>query len=211
MSIVVGIKQKNKVWLACDKQVTAGDTKAFLVTPHNKIVSVPERPGIIVGSVGYLRGINLLETNNSYIDELCYYRKQIDYNYMVNAFPLLLNDLYCTHGFIVREEGKPLNFENKFLLASPESVFEIGNDGSALEIIRTAIGSGGELALGALSSYQRDDYSDKEMIEILRKAIKAASYNTGCGGGCIIMNTDSNKIYDFEELKDLKFENSLKK
>ena len=27
MSIVVGIKQKNKVWLACDKQVTAGDTK----------------------------------------------------------------------------------------------------------------------------------------------------------------------------------------
>ena len=53
--------------------------------------------------------------------------------------------------------------------------------------------------------------SDKEMIEILRKAIKAASYNTGCGGGCIIMNTDSNKIYDFEELKDLKFENSLKK
>ena len=198
MSIVVGMKQKNKVWLACDKQITTGDTKAFLVSPHNKIVSVPERPGILIGSVGYLRGINLLETNNSYIDELCYYKNQIDYNYMVNIFPLLLNELYCAHRFTTQEENKPLNLENKFLLATPKSLFEVGNDGSVLEIDRTAIGSGSDLVLGIINSYQKDNYSDSEMIEILQKAIKAASYNTGCSGGCVIMNTDDSKIYDFK-------------
>jgi hypothetical protein len=37
MSVVIGFKQKDKVWLACDKQVTTGDRKSFL-NNHHKII-----------------------------------------------------------------------------------------------------------------------------------------------------------------------------
>ena len=124
MSVVIGFKQKDKVWLACDKQVTVGDRKTFL-TNHHKIIAVPERPGILIGSVGLLRGINLLETNNNYIDELAYLRESIDYSYMVNVFPLLVNELYGAHGMI-SDEDHTLNLKNEFLVATPDSLFEVG-------------------------------------------------------------------------------------
>ena len=196
MSVVIGFKQKDKVWLACDKQVTVGDRKAFLEN-HHKIIAVPEREGILIGSVGLLRGINLLETNNSYIDELLYYRQCIDYTYMVNVFPLLVNELYVTHGMVAKEE-QTLNLKNEFLLATPASLFEVGFDGSVQEASQfAAIGSGAEFAIGCLAKYTKDDYKDQEVINILKEAIIAASYNVGCGGGGVMMNTSENKIYEF--------------
>lgn len=196
MSVVVGFKQKDKVWLACDKQVTVGDRKTFL-TNHHKIIAVPDRPGVLIGSVGLLRGINLLETNNNYIDELAYYKQGLDYNYMVNVFPILVNDLYTAHGMISDEEHT-LNLKNEFLLATSESLFEIGWDGSVQECGNfAAIGSGAELAIGCLANYTKKDYSDKEVLDILRSAIIASGYNVGCGGGGVIMNTAENKTYEF--------------
>ena len=196
MSVVIGFKQKDKVWLACDKQVTTGDRKSFL-NNHHKIIAVPERDGILIGSVGLLRGINLLETNNSYIDELTYYKEGIDYNYMVNAFPILVNELYVMHGMIENDD-KILNLKNEFLVATPDSLYEVGWDGSVMEASHfAAIGSGAELAYGSLASCGNKDYSDKEVMEILRHAIIASSYNVGCGGGGVIMNTAENKIYEF--------------
>ena len=108
MSVVVGLKYKDNVWLACDKQITAGDRKTMLDT-HHKIFPVPERKGILIGSVGALRGLNLLETNNNYIDELAYFKKEIDYTYMVNDFPLLINELFkdtYVFDFLDREKIK---------------------------------------------------------------------------------------------------------
>lgn len=196
MSVVIGFKQKDKVWLACDKQVTVGDRKTFL-TNHHKIIAVPERPGVLIGSVGLLRGINLLETNNNYIDELAYLRDSIDYPYMVNVFPLLVNELYSAHGMI-SDEDHTLNLKNEFLLATPESLFEVGWDGSVQESGNfAAIGSGAELAIGCLSKYTKSDYTDKEILDILRSAVIASSYNVGCGGGGVIMNTAENKTYEF--------------
>lgn len=196
MSVVIGFKQKDKVWLACDKQVTTGERKAFLAN-HHKIIAVPERDGVIIGSVGVLRGINLLETNNNYIDELTYYKEGIDYNYMVNAFPILVNDLYVAHGMIGEDE-QTLNLRNEFLVATDTHLFEVGWDGSVMESqMFAAIGSGAELAFGVLSSYPVKEYSDKEVVDILRQAILAASYNVGCGGGGVMMNTAENKVYEF--------------
>ena len=196
MSVVIGFKQKNKVWLACDKQITTGDKKSFL-TDHHKIVAVPERQGILVGSCGLLRGINLLETNNSYIDELAYYKNGIDYHYMVNMFPILLNDLYVMHGMVSKDEPT-LNLKNEFIVATPGGLYEVGWDGAVQECGNfAAIGSGAEFAIGCLAKYEKKDYSDKEVVEMLHHAILAANYNVGCGGGGVIMNTADDKIYEF--------------
>lgn len=195
MSVVVGLKYKNKVWLACDRQVTSGDTKTILQHSHNKIVHVPNREGILVGSVGLLRGINLLETNNSYIDELCYLRGEIDYDYMVNAFPLLVKELFVNYEMISDDE-KVLNLRNEFLVAVDENLYSVGFDGSVLEIDDFfAIGSGSELAYGSLSSAMKNVNDDTDIKEVLKNAILSASYNVGCGGGVIIMNNVDPEIY----------------
>jgi hypothetical protein len=127
MSVVVGLKHKDKCWLACDRQVTQSDSKTFLET-QNKIFDVPGRTGCMIGHVGLLRGINLLETNNNYIDELAYYKKQLDYSYMVNYFPLAVQSLFADNGLLFTEEDKT-NFTLKgdFIVITPENnMFEVG-------------------------------------------------------------------------------------
>lgn len=195
MSVVLGIKTKHSVWLACDKQVTKGDKKQFLQPPHGKICLVPDREGIAIGSVGYLRGINLLETNNSYIDEADYLRGSIDYNYIVNSFPILLSNLYITAGFAAKEER--LNLVNEFLVGTTTDLFEVGADGSVVETAVGAIGSGSDFAYGVLTNGYKEDLSDKQCMKLLQKAINAASSNLDCGGGGILVNITNGSSYEF--------------
>ena len=207
MSVVIGLKYKDVVWLACDKQITTGRDKTYL-SNHHKIVQVPERPGVLIGSVGLLRGINLIETNNSYIDELSYLREEINYDYMVNTFPLLINDLFKIHGMI-DVDIKTLDIKNEFLVAVFDSLYVVGFDGSVQEIEDfAALGSGDRLAIGSLSSLydSSKEYTEEEIMDILYKSIIAANTDVNCGGGVIIMNTSSDTIYDFkkDENKEIK-------
>lgn len=199
MSVVIGIKTEHSVWLACDKQITTGDKKQFLQAPHSKVCLVPDRPKIAIGSVGYLRGINLLETNNSYIDEACYLRDSIDYAYMVNGFPVLVSELFASQGFLpIREEGnRKLDLINEFLVGTSKSLFEVGADGSVIEQTIASIGSGDELAYGVLQNGYKTNMNDKQVMKLLKQAIQAASYNTGCGGGGVLINVSKNEIYEF--------------
>lgn len=195
MSVVLGIKTKHSVWLACDKQVTKGDKKQFLQPPHGKICMVPDRKGIAIGSVGFLRGINLLETNNSYIDEADYLRGSIDYNYIVNSFPLLLSNLYVAAGFAAKEER--LNLVNEFIVGTSSDLFEVGADGSVVEGAIAAIGSGSDFAYGVLLNGYKENLSDKQCMKLLQKAINAASTNLDCGGGGILVNVTDGSSYEF--------------
>ena len=200
MSVVVGLKHKDKCWLACDRQVTLSDSKAFLET-QNKVFDVPGRTGCIMGHVGLLRGINLLETNNNYIDELAYYKKQLDYSYMVNYFPLAVQSLFVDNGLLFTEDDKS-NFTLKgdFIVVTPEGdMFEIGWDGSVMEKNSfSAIGSGKEYALGSLcTSELTDESTDEDVMKVLQNAILSANLNLYCGGGGIIMNNKDKEIYEF--------------
>lgn len=200
MSVVVALKHKNKCWLACDRQITIGDSKAYLES-HHKIFEVPDRPGCIIGHVGLLRGINLLETNNNYIDELSYYKKDLKYPYMVNFFPLAVQNLFVENGLLFTEEDKS-NFTLKgdFLVITPASdMYEISWDGAVIEKNSfAAIGSGKEYALGSLcSAVVEEDSTDEDIIKILQDAILCSNLNIGCGGGGIIMNNKDKEIYEF--------------
>lgn len=198
MSIVVGLKHKGKVWLACDKQITAGNMKIFLSDSHNKVFPVMEREGIVVGGVGFLRGINLLEANNVYIDELAYLKDGIDYNYMVNIFPILLNKMYVDAGFI-SAENETLSLKGSVLVGVWDKLYAVDHDGSVIDVDNyMTIGTGEELAYGSISSSMDqlmaldnpDEIDDDDIIAILVSAIKAASNSSTCGGGVYILNTE---------------------
>lgn len=199
MSIVIGLKHNNICWLACDRQITIGDSISYLET-QNKIFDVPGRPGCILGHVGLLRGINLLETNNMYVDELAYYKKSLDYSYMVNYFPLAVQQLFMDNAMPFSEDERGCNLKGDFLFITPESdMYEVAWDGSVIERNSfAAIGSGKEYALGSLCTSQLDEESTKEdIIKVLQDAIYAANLNIGCGGGGVIINNQNNEFYEF--------------
>lgn len=195
MSIVVGLKHKDKVWLACDKQITAGNMKVFLSGSHNKVFPVIDREGIIIGGVGFLRGINLLETNNSYIDELSYLKDEIDYSYMVNAFPILLNKVFMDAGFVSANDEE-LRLKGAVLVGVYDKLYAVDSDASVMEVGNyVAIGTGEEFAYGSLNSeitkyaLLGEEMDDDDIIGILTSAIKAANQSSTCGGGVYILNT----------------------
>lgn len=200
MSVVIAIKHKDKCWLACDRQITNGDSKAFLET-HDKIFEVPGREGCLLGHVGMLRGINLLETNNCYIDELAYLKDEIDYTYVVNHFPLVVQHLFAENGMISKDElDDSFTLKGDFLLITPnDHMFEVAWDGSVIEKTEfAAIGSGKEYALGALIAADLDEEAtDEEVKDCLINALAAANFNLGCGGGGVIMNNKDDSYYVF--------------
>lgn len=194
MSIVVGLKDKDGVcWLACDKQITVGSRRATMAEGYNKIFDVADREGCMMGHVGYLRGINLLETNNTYFDELAYYRHSLDYTYMVNSFVPLVDTLFRDSGF-TDADATVIDLKGETLVVADNEMYEVGGDGSVMVIDNySAIGSGSEMAMGSLSSTE-----DLEAQDRLVEAIKAANQNIYCGCSGIMMNNKDSKIYQFE-------------
>lgn len=194
MSVVIALKDENGVcWLACDRQITYGSTKKIFGDDQNKVFDVKERPGYLIGSVGFLRGINLLEANNCYIDELAYYRKSIDYDYMVNVFVPSVAALYHEAGF-TDVEAKTLDLKNELLVVANDNIYEVGGDGSIMVIDNySAIGSGSELAMGSLAT--TDGAEPKERLTL---ALEAAHSNIYCGGGGVIINNKNDEIYQIE-------------
>lgn len=198
MSVVIGYKAKDCCWLASDQQVSMGNVKLYLGTNHNKVFHVVDRPGCIMGSAGFVRGINLVETNNMYVDELMYTRGEIDYFYMVNVFPDLMDTLFTAHKFVNSTEDKILDLKNDFIFAANDKLFSVGFDGSVLEVPDyCAIGSGLEAALGVLASYKDvEELDDETIMSMLKNAVSAASIHAiGCGGDAIVINTKSDVIY----------------
>ena len=61
MSLVVAIKDKDRIVLGADKQVSTGDSKAHTST---KIWQVEELPGAVMGSVGSARASQVIQYSN---------------------------------------------------------------------------------------------------------------------------------------------------
>ena len=61
MSLVIAIKDKDRIVLGADKQVSSGDSKDHTST---KIWQVDELPGAIMGSVGSARASQIIQYSN---------------------------------------------------------------------------------------------------------------------------------------------------
>ena len=72
MSVVVAIKDDDRVWMACDSQVSHGwSTKATLTNPNNyKIVRPEKDKQTLVWVVGDLKLQNIIKVQDEFVDEL---------------------------------------------------------------------------------------------------------------------------------------------
>lgn len=187
MSLVIAIKDKDRIVLGADKQVSTGGTKEHTNT---KIWEVEELPGAIIGSVGSARASQIIQY--SHVIDKNLVAGDIDTLFIVKALaPALANSLR-NNGIVVDpgDGGKCDMMPNAFIFAYKDRAWTIWHDLSVSEIEDYfAIGSGSEVARGALYATPDKNPFDRVAISI-EAAAEATLY---VDDGIDLLTT---KVYD---------------
>ncbi len=173
MSVVVAIKEGEKVYIGADSQSTKGNTRITLKNPNNfKIWKVIDSNNCLMASVGMMRDANVIRLVPSIVDSYDEYAKRVNYKFVVKFIvPNLVKELKKA-GF-VKDENYIECINSAFLFAYKDKVFLIDYDLCVLEINDyVAIGSGSSEAIGSLLSTEGEDPRTR-----IIKAIKASAAN----------------------------------
>jgi ATP-dependent protease HslVU (ClpYQ) peptidase subunit len=171
MSVIVAIKEKDRIYVGCDSQVTTGWGKSTLTNSNNyKIFKPKKEKDVIIGVCGHLRDRDILYCIDEYIEELIKLKNEFDYKYVVKKIvPKIFSELESKNR-IIKDDKVLKEMNNQILFAYKESLFSIGYDGSVIEIDDfCAIGSGQDFAIGFLN-----EDSEKSSQEKIIKAIKSS-------------------------------------
>ena len=173
MSLVVAIKEGNKVYVGADSQVTRGGTRSTLKNPNNyKIWKVEGADNCLMAHVGCFRDANVIRLVDDFIDDYDVYCERVNYRFMVKSvLPRIVYELRNA-GFV--KPDNPIEMlESTFLFIYKDKIFKISADCSVFEVDDyVAIGSGCNEAIGSLLSTEGEATVDR-----IIKAIKAGAAN----------------------------------
>ena len=173
MSVVIAIKENDRIYFGADSQCTSGGTRRSLSNPNNyKIWEVKNATNCIMGHVGNVRDANAVKVIDDLVDELVMYKDDVDFDYVVkDVFPHILYVLE-KRSYI---KTSPVfdGLDSSFLFAYQDKLFLLSSDGSVIEIDDyIAIGSGKSQAIGSLLCTEGLD-----PVNRIIKAIKASAAN----------------------------------
>jgi 20S proteasome alpha/beta subunit len=171
MSLVIAIKDKDRIVLGADKQASAGGSKDHTNT---KIWQVEDLPGAVMGSVGSARASQIIQYSPIIDKNLI--RQNIETDYIICVVAPAIAACLKTHGITI--EAAPGDMcplmPNAFIFAYQDKAWMIWNDLSVSEIDEyLAIGSGADVARGALFAT-----TDKNPFERIVTSIDAAATTT---------------------------------
>jgi 20S proteasome alpha/beta subunit len=171
MSLVVAIKDRNRIVLGADKQASTGGTKDHTNT---KIWKLEELPGALIGSVGSARASQIIQYSQVIDKNLI--TDNIDTTFVVRVLaPTLANGLRA-NGIVVEagDGGKCDMMPNAFIFAYKDRAWTIWHDLSVSEIEEYfAIGSGSDVARGVLFATP-----EKNPFDRIVTSIEAAAEST---------------------------------
>ena len=171
MSVVVAIKEGEKIYIGADSQVTRGGTRTTLKNPNNyKVWKVLNVENCLMASVGTLRDANIVRLMDKLVTDYNVYKNHIDYEFVVKKIVPDIIDELREYGML--KDEKYIEFiESSFLFAFKNQLYLISRDRSVIEIDDyVAIGSGEDQAIGSLLSTE----GEKPKQRIV-KAIKASA------------------------------------
>lgn len=171
MSLVIAIKDKDRIVLGADRQSSVGGTKDHTST---KIWPVRDLPGALMGSVGSARASQVIQYSN--VIDKNVLSKEITTEYIICVIsPLIAASLKSNGVAVNNPDGGICDImPNTFIFAYKDKAWMIWNDFSVSEITDyLAIGSGSDIAKGALFATQ-----DKNPFERIVTGIDAAAINT---------------------------------
>lgn len=205
MSVVIAIKDKDKVYLAADSQCTCGESKLTLSNPNNyKIWKTKGLDNSIMCHTGACRDLGVIRFKN-FIPETRAMRGDIDYEFVQGQMVYDMFDALKEHNFTESEEGPHMT--SGYLFAYKDKVYEISRWLYVLEIDDyTAIGSGSDSAMGSLAATVGEPIETR----LLKAVIAASNVDIYVSYPIIITDTESCefKIFNEEDIKKaLKMEN----
>jgi len=170
MSLVIAIKDKDRVVFGSDKQSSVMGSKDHTST---KIWELSDLPGAIMGSVGHSRASQIIQYSG--IIDKNEIGSDIDTEFIVRSLaPTLATALKANGMKLEDEDSRCLMMPNDFLFAYGDKAWMIWRDLSVSEIDNyLVIGSGSEVARGVLFATE-----DKNPFERIVTCIDAAAEST---------------------------------
>lgn len=175
MSLIVAIKDKDRVVFGSDKQVSTSVTKDHSAT---KIWEVVDLPGAIMGSVGSMRASQVIQYSRLFDLNEIMDKGGISTSFVINSLvPNIVGQLRSAGVSLAAAEDGDLScasIPNMFLFALGESAWMIWTDLSVTELDDyLAIGSGSDVATGVLFATK-----EKNPFERIVTCIDAAAETT---------------------------------
>lgn len=174
MSVILAVKDGDRVLVGTDCQVSYGGDKAVLVSENlRKIWEVTNHPNTIMGGVGALRDLNIAYCMDSLYESIRDEAgKKLDFKTVVNEIvPTMLNH-FGSHGRTINNNGVITFSNSSFILAQGSECFMIDSDGCVMDLSYDlecmSVGSGATVAKSAFEAL-----ADLDGLTVEEKMIKA--------------------------------------
>ena len=201
MSVVVAIKEGNKVYIGADSQVTKGGTRTTLKNPNNyKVWRVEGAPHCLMAQVGAFRDSCIVRCMDRLVTDYNIYRDHICYEFVVKKIvPDIVEELK-RYGML-RDEKYVECLDSEFVFAYKDQLYVIGRDKSVIEVDDyVALGSGEDQAIGSLLSTDGEEPRER-IVKAIKASAAADIYvdypiiltDTECGEFEIITEKNENK------------------
>lgn len=196
MSVIVAVRDEDKIWLATDSQVTSGWTPSLLLSQHSfKIFKT--KNSINIGGSGSLRDLNIISTSDvDFIAENAILKNNITFTSIVrDTVSKFFNEL----GKFQRLKTKDgiSEMQSYFIIAYKNSCFMIGFDGAVMELDDMfAIGSGADVAESAYIILRDTDLDPKD--KAVRAVMSACERDLFVNYPIIVTNTLENEFELFD-------------
>jgi ATP-dependent protease HslVU (ClpYQ) peptidase subunit len=174
MTTLIGIQGRTWALLGADTRIADDSTIYKLAKGHSKIV---EHEDFTIACAGDLRAINILQAGLKLPKT---YVVKDDAHFITSFLIPAMRKAFADSGYEKTNDGQS-SHESEFLVVYKAKIYEIGSDYSWVQDSRNiyALGSGGQIALGALASMQGDLTTRTEARKIAGKALEIASaYNS---------------------------------
>ena len=176
MSVVLGLKYKDGIMMAGDRQVVKGHMKGHGDRNFKKIFKT-KCSNIGFGGVGSARINNVLETMDDPVslEDIFVDKKKIDRIYIIkNIVPALFN-VFRKNNCISKESDGLEYLNGELLICTPEEIMTMDAIGCISPSKNfVAVGSGEELVKGYLSVFKDEEFNnftEEQATQIAKNAI----------------------------------------
>lgn len=175
MSLVVAVKDKNRIVLGADKQTSAAGNKEHNAT---KIWEVEELPGALMGSIGSVRASQIIQFANI-IDKNAI-GEELDTSFIICSLVPVISAGLKANGISVKapvEDASCDMMSNAFIFAYKDKAWMIWHDFSVSEIEDyLVVGSGSDVARGALFATKENQNPFDRIVTAIDAAAETTLY-----------------------------------
>ena len=201
MSVVIAIKDDDKVYIAADSLCSSGSSKVTLSNPNNyKMWKTKGLENSIMCHTGNCRDIGIVRFNN-FIPEARALTGDIDMDFVQGQMIYDIFDALDSHGFLARDDDGP-RMTSSFLFTYNDKIWELSSCSYVIEVDDyTAIGSGRDAAMGSLAGTVGEPIENR----LIKAIVAASSIDMSVGYPIVITDTESCefKLYDKNDIKSI--------